>query len=101
MNHLGTCPVYDLTLQAASLAGVSHSRAFSLCRTDAVCKVRFAAWHVAREQGWPLTRIAEAAGRKDHGTVINGLDRARQLLVSDPSFSALVADLAPLSKTEY
>jgi chromosomal replication initiation ATPase DnaA len=91
--------VYDLSLKACALAGISHSRMFSRSRTDALCKVRYAVWHLVRQQGWSTPRIAMAAGRKDHGTVLNGLARAKDLLATDPAFRAFVESLS--SSTDH
>ena len=89
-----TCPLYQLTSVAATIAGVSHSRVFSRERSTAVCRVRFAVWHIFYHfEGWTLQRIAASAGYNDHSTIFNGLRRTKQIIDTDPDFRRFVRRL--------
>jgi hypothetical protein len=91
------CPLYNLTCHAATLAGVAHSRVFSAEKTDPACRVRYAVWHILyNSRGWTLHRIREAAGYGHHGTILHGLRRAQELIVQDPAFAQLIAQLTNL-----
>jgi len=95
MQTIESVSWYQLTSIAATLAGVSHSRVFSRDRSKRVCHVRFAVWHVLYSSGqYSLQDIADAAGYLDHGTISNGLIRARKLLKTSPNFIRLVSELS-------
>ena len=61
-------------------------------RERSVAHVRFALMALAREKGLSTPAIARGLGRKDHTTVLSGLQRAA-VLRNDPDFSALVQAL--------
>jgi chromosomal replication initiation ATPase DnaA len=97
MQTIESASWYQLTSIAAELAGVSHSRVFSRERSKRVCQVRYAVWHTLYATGsYSLQDIADAAGYVDHGTILNGLMRARLLIKKSPGFARLTASLAKL-----
>lgn len=84
--------------KAALLSGVPALRICSRRRNDRLCKVRYACFLVLRrEPDLTLSEIGEAFGGRDHGTVIHGIYRARQLLQRDTWFAALVHKLSTQS----
>jgi chromosomal replication initiation ATPase DnaA len=89
--------LYQLALRAAELAGVSHSQVFSRRRTDAVCKIRYAVWRIGRAAGLSLNAMKGTFGRKDHGTVLNGLRRAEDLYQTDKCFRSFCDQLSTLN----
>lgn len=91
-----TNPVYDLTARASTLAGVSHHRVFSTCRTPVVCRIRWAVWIVFRDAGWSLHEIRRAADKRDHGTIIHGLREGRKLAITDKRYAKFIARLRTL-----
>jgi len=93
MPLLHTNPTAALAIRACDITGIPHSRVFSSCRSNRVTQIRFAAWHLARLQGWTLEAIAEPFDR-DHATVIHGLRRALHLVKTDPWFRDLVQALS-------
>lgn len=89
--------LYKLTVIASIMANVAHSRVFSSERSSHVCRVRFAVWHVLHASGhWPLHRIRNAAGYRNHGTILNGIRRAKRIAQKDPAFSRFLTALSNL-----
>lgn len=88
-----TNPTAALARRAAGLAGIDAALVFSGCRESRVSQIRFAAWYLARKQGWTLAKLADALHR-DHAAVIHGLRRADHLLKTDPWFRDLVNALS-------
>lgn len=57
---------------------------FKIQRT---AEARFmAAWLLRVGLGLPLKLVASAINRKEHGTAMNAIDRAKQLMAVDPHF---------------
>ncbi len=58
-------------------------------RHQYICKARFAAWHLIREQRrFSLNQIGQAYSFRDHSTIRSGILRAEVLLETDPDFAA-------------
>ena len=94
MSALLSNPTQALALRACELTGISEKLVFSSCRTFRVSQIRFAAWHLARQGGWTLEDLA-APFHRDHTAVSHGLNRAQDLIATDPWFRSLLAALRP------
>lgn len=70
--------VTSLIMAAAQFSGEPPQGIMGRRRHWALCQCRYAIWHELRAKGWTLQRIG-AAFRRDHGTIINGLLRVREL----------------------
>lgn len=49
---------------------------------------RFAAYRLLRDRGLTTPQIGRMLGKRDHSTIIHGLERAETLLRTDPEFAA-------------
>jgi len=87
-----TNPTAILAERACILTGIQRELVFSPDRGGRVPLIRFAAWHIARKEGWTLHELA-AVFRRDHGSVMHGLKVAENLLKTDPWFQQLVRQL--------
>jgi chromosomal replication initiation ATPase DnaA len=69
--------------------GVPRNFAELKTRTDKIARARFAAWKIIRDQKTmhTLVEIGLMSGGRDHGSVINGLRRAAELIERDPDFA--------------
>lgn len=79
--------------KAARLTGRKIAELRGPSRIPELCRIRWAAMEVMREQGLSLPQIGRAIGGRDHTTVIHGLSRAEELLAVDEQFASLVAML--------
>ena len=93
MTALLDNPTESLARRACSITGISQRLVFSPCRSSRASQIRFAAWHLARRQGWILEDLGEPFGR-GHTSVIHGLRRARVLIKTDPWFRDLIHTLS-------
>lgn len=87
-----TNPTADLAERGCILTGIPRELVFSPDRSGRVSQIRFAAWHIARKDGWTLHALADVF-RRDHGSVIHGLKVANELLATDKWFRELVREL--------
>jgi chromosomal replication initiation ATPase DnaA len=92
-----TNPTAMLAERACILTGIRRELVFSPDRGGRVPLIRFAAWHIARKEGWTLHELA-AVFRRDHGSVLHGLKVAEDLLETDPWFQQLVHQLSQKPK---
>ena len=62
-------------------------------RTQAVAHARFVIVYLVKQvfPWWSLAELAAAIGRKDHGTALHALGRARALQHRDRGFAELLA----------
>lgn len=90
--------------RAAYLCGFTYDRLIRRGREVAVAEARFAVMLALYREGWSFPQIAEATGRSDHTTAINGVKAAVALEQSDPGFAIVVKGVAecapkPVRKT--
>lgn len=85
-------------LEAVARAfGLKTAELLSPCRKAELAQARFAAMLIYRERGLSLPAIADATGRKDHSTVMHGIQRAAHLVANDPGYCAAVSFAKALS----
>jgi chromosomal replication initiator protein len=79
----------DIVDRVAEAFGIPREIMLSDGRTAPVCRARWAAMRLIRDERHLSTPIiARILGRADHTTVLNGLMRADRLLASDDLFAA-------------
>lgn len=81
----------------ASRERVWISKLLSPCREKDVVEARWAVMYAARQARCSYPSIARALYLKDHTTVIHGVERARELMIADLAYAALVNDLVAVS----
>lgn len=87
--------IAQLVARAAREAGCSRAAICSPAKQrgspkGAPNRARWAVMKAARECRFPLKRIGERLGGRDHSTVRHGLFRAEQLASEDPDFRRLL-----------
>lgn len=89
---------------AVSLAwGMPIPAILSRSRTPSIFPARVALYSLLRAQGLSLALVAWAAGRKDHGSIVSGLRRAKHLYSANAEWQLLYVaarSLAGLLETE-
>ncbi len=82
---------HDLVAFVANSIGVPPAQLIGACRERDLVRGRWAVMVALSERGWSLPRIGAALGGRDHTTVMNGIDRARELATEDRAFAQLLA----------
>ena len=78
---------------AAAWVGVTPKELLGSKRARPFTHARFALMLAFRREGWSLPLIGLRLGNRDHTTVMYGIARAEELLVSDADFAELVGHL--------
>lgn len=85
----------ELIATVARRYGLQSSDLLGERRTKDIAMARFVAMHLARElTEASLATIGQALGGRDHTTVMNGIERVRTRLASEPAFAAELQRLA-------
>lgn len=91
-NLLGRIPAIDVIRHVAGQYGMTVEDIRSVRRSKAYAFPRFAAihciLHICPHLSLPM--IAAALGRGDHTTIINGRERAKEMLHTDRRFAQIV-----------
>ncbi len=74
---------------AARCEGVSPAALLSQSREHSLARVRFAVYDAARGLGYSYAQIARQLNRRDHTTVMYGIQRAKELRAGNPDFAEL------------
>lgn len=76
--------------RAAELFCFTPAQITGECRSNMLCKARWAVMLALHRRGWSYPRIATVTGRKDHTTCMHGVKRAAALESGDAGFRAVV-----------
>lgn len=86
--------VSDAVTLAANLTGLSSGEIIGTYRFKHIAHVRFAVCLVAYEWGiHSLSQIGAVLGGRDHTTIINALQQARELEERNPKYARFLQDL--------
>lgn len=83
--------VAHIVHHAAKLTGYSYSAIIGSSRQAPIVRIRWAIMLAMRKRGLSTPQIGRMLGKRDHSTVMHGLERAEALLTSDDDFAALVS----------
>lgn len=91
-NHLGRITAVEVMRVVAEAYGTSVEAIRSANRSKEYTTPRFAAIHcvLAVCPHLSLPMIGGAFGRRDHTTIMNGRDRAKELIKDDKQFASVV-----------
>lgn len=79
--------------RAGELFRIDASLIRSRSRTVRVVRARFAVELAMRRAGWSLMEIGDELGRRDHTSVIYGVDKAEQTCKDEPDYAERVREL--------
>lgn len=93
--------IYELILSdAAILCGVSIDDVLSKSKRIEIVRARQLAWYVLHKKyGWSLSTIARHT-KKNHTTILHGINKVRDLLVMHADVRMVVDDLTSINYAE-
>lgn len=90
-------PINEAIIQRASELFSVHPRdLISSYRFNFIVRARFAMYLALRQRGWSYCKIGRLM-KRNHSSVIHGVQRAEYMVEKDPDFAAKVQELATIS----
>ena len=84
-------PIKRVALAVSEQFNVQVIDIMGRSRTKQTVRARWAAMFICRQRGYSFPHIGRDLGSFDHTTVVNGVRRAKELMLSDAEFAANVS----------